>query len=74
MPHILIHSTDMTKGIQVIHMDVKVQFNSYYFRKTSKVNEKMNELENKLQMLLSEYFDTEIESEILSNHEYNKIK
>lgn len=74
MPHILIHSTDMTKGIQVIHMDVKVQFNSDYFRKTSKVNEKMNELENKLQMLLSEYFDTEIESEILTNHEYNKIK
>jgi hypothetical protein len=74
MPHILIHSTDMTKGIQVIHMDVKVQFNSDYFRKTSKVNEKMNELESKLQMLLSEYFDTEIESEILTNHEYNKIK
>lgn len=74
MPHILIHSTDMTKGIQVIHMDVNVQFNSDYFRKTSKVNEKMNELESKLQMLLSEYFDTEIESEILTNHEYNKIK
>ena len=72
MPHILIHSTDMTKGIQVIHMDVKVQFNSDYLRKTGKVNEKMNELESKLQMLLSEYFDTEIESEILSNH--NTIK
>lgn len=69
MPHITIHGCDMDKCIQHITIHADVQFKPEYFR-SSKSHIKMKELQSKLEQVLSEYFD-ELESDILSNHEWN---
>lgn len=71
MPYIIAYGTDMTKGIQTIHLTAKVDFSEECFKDKKYVNNKMNELYNKIENLIGEYI-TEFETEVMSNHEYNK--
>lgn len=69
MPHLFVNGTDMDKQIQYIHIHADINFKRETFG-TVRQRVKMEELREKLEALLSEYFDY-VESDITTNHEYN---
>ena len=71
MPHILIQGCDMTKGIQILNVHADVTFKKDFYLTPLGIS-KMNDLKTELEAVVERYFDI-IESEELSNHEYNKI-
>lgn len=73
MPYIIADGTHIDKSIQTISITAKVDFKKEAFNNDVYVHNKMLELQDKITNLLMEYFEY-TESEILSNHEYNKIK
>lgn len=73
MPHILVQATDTELGIKSVFIHAEVVF-SVDLHKSSKSINKLNELENELNAVLQKYFEpAAIDSEILTNHEYNKL-
>lgn len=70
MPYIVAYGTDMTKGIQSLHITTRVDFSQECFKDKAYVNMKMNELHDKIERLISEYIE-QFDTEVLSNHEYN---
>ena len=69
MPHIAISAYDENKNIKQMNIHLDIQFKREYFH-TPKAMLKMDELQNRLEKLIGEYFD-EYESETYSNHEWN---
>jgi len=69
MPHLFVNGTDMNKQIQYVHIHAEINFARETFG-TVKQNAKMEELREKLENVLTEYFDY-VESDVATNHEYN---
>ena len=69
MPHILVSGTDMNKQIEYINIHAEINFKPETFH-SLKMQIKMDELKEKLEAVVEEYFDI-IESEDYTNHEYN---
>jgi hypothetical protein len=71
MPYILVDSYDESRLIQQISITCKVDFKSEFwkcYRQRARI--KLDELEEKIGLLVKEYFD-DYEAEQYSNHEYN---
>lgn len=69
MPHILVQGCDMTKGVQILNIHADVTLKQDYFL-SPLGRRKLEELKEELERVAERYFDI-IESEELSNHEYN---
>lgn len=72
MPHIVLDGCHIEKIITQISISVDVTFRNDYFKEYRRDGwqSKMNELEEKLGAVISEYFP-DYSSEQLSNHEWN---
>lgn len=69
MPHIIVDGCDMTRNIERIYLHAEVDFSEKYFH-TPAANLKMQELMEKLEKVIAEYFNS-VESDIYNNYEYN---
>jgi hypothetical protein len=71
MPHITVTGCDTRRQMQEINIHAHVIFNRQ-MHNTPKAEARLKELTEKLETLLSEYFDGDsISSEEYSNHEWN---
>ena len=71
MPHITVSGCNMNMQIQYINIHAEVNFARETFN-SPKAEIKLDEIKDKIEALLSEYFES-IESDTMSNHEYNKM-
>jgi hypothetical protein len=69
MPHIAIDGFHSERCIKQITIHAEVDFSREFFN-TGRTNEKLKEIQEKLDAVISEYFDV-YESEWYSNHEWN---
>jgi hypothetical protein len=69
MPHISIIACDMDRQMQMLNIHAEVKFKSEtYWSPKGRIM--LQELEEKLQKVVEEYFDS-LSSEIYTNHEWN---
>lgn len=72
MPHISVTGCHINRQISEINIHAEIKFSRETWVNRPKANMKMDELREKLEALLMEYFDvSEVSSEIYSNHEWN---
>jgi hypothetical protein len=73
MPHIFIKGCDATKIIRSINVHISVDFSPEFYKGGKGWKSKMDEMEEKISSIISEYFpDYSVEQ--ISNHEYNLKK
>jgi len=72
MPHITVTGEDTKRQIKMISIHAEVDFSREVFS-SPKGRIKLNEIKDKIQKLVEEYFDA-VESDIHSNHEWNLKK
>lgn len=70
MPHISIIGCDTRRQIKQVVVHAYVQFSSETF-KSAKMHNKLQELADKLEAVVAEYFDGNTETELYNNHEWN---
>ena len=71
MPHITVDGCNTNRQIQQINIHTEIVFARETFV-TPKTNMKMQELKDKLEAVVAEYFDgADISSDIHSNHDWN---
>lgn len=71
MPHVFANGCDMDRQIQYINIHAEVQMKQELYHDVRKRNIKLEELQEKLEQVLKEYFDDVGDNEPMTNHEYN---
>lgn len=71
MPHILSGATDMTKVLQTMTIQVRLDFRKDFFQNHLKRRRMEEQIAQDIEEVLKKYFDDIDETELLSNHEYN---
>lgn len=70
MPHITVIGCDRERQMQLVNIHVEIEFAEATYNDFRRRKYKMEEITNKLEKLLEEYFD-HVESETYSNHQFN---
>lgn len=72
MPHIAAEGCNTERQISQINIHVNVKFSSVAWQNQVKCNQRINELQEKIDNLLLEYFDiSELTGDTYTNHEWN---
>lgn len=73
MPHIQAKVTELGRNIEIFNAHVFIRFSKDYYR-TKKAEQKLEEIRQRIEAVVNEYFPDVAVDAFMNNHEYNLHK